>query len=85
MISSSLAASHNPVAEDVQAGIVQCDPRLREVSVDVIGPGIIHLSGSVRSFYLRQLAVSLARQMGGVQYVSDGIHVTVPDANRRPR
>lgn len=85
MIPGSLAASSNPLADNVQARITQCDQRLREVSVDVTGPGIIHLSGTVRSFYLRQLAVSLSRQMGGVHHVSDGIQVTVPDANRRLR
>jgi osmotically-inducible protein OsmY len=85
MSSSLFATSDNPLGEHVQAGIRQSDPRLKGISVNVTGPDIVYLSGCVQSFYLRQLAVSVARQTEGVRYVSDGIHVATPADERKPR
>jgi hypothetical protein len=65
--------------------IQQRDHRLNGVNVDVTGQATIHLSGTVRSFYLRQLAVAIARQNEDVRYVSDGILVTVPLVSAKPR
>jgi len=37
--------------------------------------GTVSLSGSVRSFFLRQMAVVLARRVAGVRHVVDGLEV----------
>ncbi len=39
--------------------------------------GVITLSGHVGSFYLRQLAIALARRVAGVQRVTDVLQVDV--------
>jgi osmotically-inducible protein OsmY len=37
--------------------------------------GTVSLSGSVRSFFLRQMAVVLAKRVAGVRHVVDGLEV----------
>jgi osmotically-inducible protein OsmY len=39
--------------------------------------GTIHLAGRVRTFYARQLAISAAMRVAGVQHVIDDIDVPV--------
>lgn len=68
----------------VQMAMNQKDQRLTSVVVDATGPEIVHLSGRVRSFHLRQLAVSTARHVAGVRHVSDGIQVPPPVVVRKP-
>jgi osmotically-inducible protein OsmY len=46
----------------------------RQVSVGAEG-GTITLSGSVRTFFLRQTAVAIARQVAGVRRVIDDLEV----------
>lgn len=37
--------------------------------------GTVSLSGSVRSYFLRQMAVALAKRVAGVRHVVDGLEV----------
>jgi len=39
--------------------------------------GTVKLSGPMNSFYLRQLAISLARRLPGVLHVVDDMHVVL--------
>jgi osmotically-inducible protein OsmY len=70
------------LAEAVQQTLMAKIPQLGSIHVDETGPRTVHLSGTVNSFYLRQLAFSIARHVAGVGHVSDGIRVVYPD---RPR
>jgi len=45
----------------------------------------VRLSGEVSSFYLRQLALSAAQRVAGVQCVDDNIQVAIIRRNRRER
>ena len=75
MTNISFPQTDHPLAYRVWLAIHSKDKRLREVVVDVTGHQTIHLSGNVNSFELRQVAVSIARHIPGVQQVSDGIRV----------
>ena len=81
---SSFPISDVSLADRVQLAIRRTDPGLRDVIVDGTGPDIVHLSGKVNSFHLRQRAVSVARHIPGVRHLSDGIHVAQSHP-RKPR
>jgi hypothetical protein len=49
------------------------------VKVEVIDDSIIRLSGSVGSYYSRQLAVATAKRVAGVRHVIDEILVSTLD------
>jgi osmotically-inducible protein OsmY len=51
-------------------------PELARLGIRVDG-GTVRLSGQVASFYLRQLALSAARRVAGVQCVVDEIEVPI--------
>jgi len=68
-------STEHPLASRVRRAIHDKNSQLSGVVVDETGPETVHLSGMVSSFYLRQVAVSIARHVPGVRYVSDGIHV----------
>jgi osmotically-inducible protein OsmY len=71
-----------PLADAVRQTLKAKVPLLGSIHVDETGAQTVHLSGTVNSFYLRQLAVSIAKNVAGVGHVSDGICVVSPD---RPR
>src|SRR5688572_23101056 len=48
---------------------------LGRLSVEVVWPGTVYLAGSVRSRYMRRLALETARHVAGVCHVIDGICV----------
>jgi osmotically-inducible protein OsmY len=52
----------------------QAEFRLLDVWAD---RGTVKLSGPMNSFYLRQLAISLARRLPGVLHVVDDMHVVL--------
>ena len=85
MTTVTFPMSDHPLACRVKLSIQSKDPRLDGIVVDVTGPEIVHLLGQVNSFHLQQLAVSIARHVPGVRYVSDGIRVTTSQYSRRPR
>lgn len=45
--------------------------------------GTVRLSGSVRSFFLRQTAIALAKQLAGVRYVVDDLEVDLEEIGAR--
>jgi len=45
--------------------------------------GTIGLSGRVRSFYLRQMAIALAKQVAGVRRVVDDLEVDLVESGSR--
>jgi len=55
-------------------------PELKRLDVTAQG-GTVRLSGQLSTFYLRQLALSAAKRVAGVQCVKDAIEV--PLASRR--
>jgi hypothetical protein len=63
------------LATRVKLSLAHRNRELGRLTVDATGPETIHLSGALRSFYLRQLAVATAKHVSGVRHVSDGIHV----------
>jgi hypothetical protein len=63
------------LAGEVKLSLVRKCREFGRLSVDATGPETVHLSGPLHSFYLRQLAVVTAKQVAGVRFVSDGIHV----------
>lgn len=75
--------SEHALAQLVRQSIHAKHRELIGITVDVTGPDTVHLSGQVASYYLRQVAVSIAQQVPGVRYVSDGILVTI--SRHRPR
>jgi hypothetical protein len=70
-----MEATEQRLPSIVRRSIHDRNPQLSGVVVDATGPETVHLSGNVGSFHLRQVAVSIARHIPGVRYVSDGIHV----------
>jgi hypothetical protein len=40
--------------------------------------GVVRLSGEIGSYHVRQLAISIARQVAGVLHVTDDMHVSLP-------
>ena len=85
MTTVTFPMSDHPLARRVKLSIQSKDPRLDSIAVDITGPEVIHLSGQVNSFHLRQLAVSIARHVPGVRHISDGIRVTTSQYPRKPR
>lgn len=64
-----------PLAQCVKESIHRRGAHFYRVDVDATGSDTVHLSGEVPSFYLRQVAVSIAKHVAGVRHVSDGIRV----------
>lgn len=56
-------------------------PELREVHCDFC-EGVLKLTGRVSSFYLKQMAITLARQIDGVFQVRDELKVPIVIENR---
>ena len=50
-------------------------PELGRLSVEVVWPGTVHLTGNVRSPYMRRVALETAGHVAGVWHVIDGIRV----------
>jgi osmotically-inducible protein OsmY len=83
MTTANYSPSDLPLADRVKMAIHERHPRLVRVEADVTGAEVVHLTGRVGSFHLRQLAVTIARHVPGVRYVSDGIQVVSSSPIRR--
>jgi len=44
------------------------------------GEGIVRLSGSVDSYFLRQMAIALAKQTAGVRHIVDDLKVDLEES-----
>jgi osmotically-inducible protein OsmY len=62
------------LAERVKLSLNQRRPEFCKLSVWA-DFGTIELSGEIGSFYLRQLAISIAKHVAGVLHVRDEMHV----------
>jgi len=76
-LSLPLAAPCQSLGRRVYRQLTMTRPEFSSLKVDVVNEGIIRLSGSVTSFHSRQLAISAARRVTGVQNIVDEIRVPV--------
>jgi len=74
MHSESLSTDESDLEKRVRLFIASTRPGFAQLSVRADG-ATIHLSGQVGSFYLRQLAISAAKRVAGVQQVIDEVEV----------
>ena len=59
----------------VKLSLQQQSREIGHLLVELIGPEAIRLSGTVRTFYGRQLAITTAKRVPGVRQVTDDIMV----------
>src|SRR5687768_13937904 len=65
------------LAQRVRLRMTAIRPELGGISVTV-DHGTVRLSGQTATFYLRQLALTAAQHVAGVQHVVDDIEVPIP-------
>ena len=59
----------------VKLSLEKQSPELGRLSVEVVRPATVHLAGTVRSPYMRRVALETAGHVAGVCHVIDGIRM----------
>lgn len=79
-VSSQVVANDAHLARTVRNSLAANRLGFRQLQVEV-EVGVVRLSGSVASFYLKQTAIAIAKQVAGIYQVVDELDVETGNTN----